>query len=139
LYNAYYLVGWSDNLTWTHGNHTMKAGAYVEWFYRHQKKAVSFNGAFNFATNANNPLDAGYAYGNAIAGVFNNYTESSSAGWMKVNTHSVETFVQDTWKATRRLTFDYGLRVYWIWPITEQEGGMASFVPEPYDPQQRCN
>jgi hypothetical protein len=136
LYNAYYLVGWSDNLTWSRGNHTIKAGAYAEWFYRHQKKAVNFNGAFTFATNANNPLDAGYAYGNAITGVFNSYTESSNAGWMKVNTHSLETFVQDTWRPLKRLTFDYGMRLYWISPITEQAGGMTSFVPGRYDPKQ---
>ena len=135
LYNRYHLLSWSDNLTWTRGKHTWKAGATVEWFYRHQKKTgMTFNGAFNFGTNANNPLDAGYAYGNAILGVFNSYTETSSAGWMKVNTSSVETFVQDTWKPLRRLTFDYGLRVYWVWPITEQEGQMASFVTGRYDP-----
>ena len=136
LYNAYYLVGWSDNLTWTRGSHTLKAGAYVEWFYRHQKKAVTFNGAFNFGTNANNPLDAGYAYTNALLGLFNQYTETSNAGWMKVYTHSVEAFLQDTWRVNKRLTFDYGLRMYWISPITEQAGGMAAFAPGRYDPKQ---
>ena len=136
LYNAYYLVTWTDNLTWTRGNHTLKAGMSADWFYRHQKKAVNFNGVFDFGTNGNNPLDAGYAYGNAIQGVFNNYNETSGAGWMKVNTGSVETFVQDTWKAHKRLTFDLGVRIYWIWPITEQDGQMASFAPGRYDPSQ---
>ncbi|MBI4910919.1 MAG: carboxypeptidase regulatory-like domain-containing protein [Acidobacteria bacterium] len=136
LYNAYYLVGFSDNITYTRGNHTFKAGAYIEWFYRHQKKTVSFNGAFNFGTNANNPLDAGFAYANGLLGNFNSYTESSNQGWMKVNTHSAEGFVQDTWRPMKRLTFDLGVRIYWIWPITEQENGMAAFVPGRYDPTQ---
>jgi hypothetical protein len=136
LYNRYHLLNWSDNVTWTRSRHTFKAGATIERFYRHQKKAVNFNGSFNFGTNANNPLDAGYAYGNAILGFFNSYTEASSAGWMKVNTSSVEVFAQDTWKPLKRLTLDYGLRIYWVRPITEQEGQMASFVPGRYDPSQ---
>jgi hypothetical protein len=136
LYNRYHLLNWSDNVTWTRGAHTLKAGVYVEWFYRHQKKAVNFNGTFDFGTNNNNPLDAGWAYANALQGVFNSYNETTSEAWMKVNTGSQEFFLQDTWKLWKRLTLDVGLRFYWISPITEQQDRFAAFVPSRYDPAQ---
>ena len=136
LYNRYHLLNWSDNMTWTHGPHTIKAGIYIEWFYRHQKKAVNFNGSFDFGANNNNPLDAGWAYANALQGVFNSYTETTSEAWMKVNTGGKEAFIQDTWRPWKRLTLDYGVRVYWISPITEQDNRMSAFVPARYDPSQ---
>ncbi len=136
--NRYYLVSFSDNLTWTHASHILKAGVYDERFYRVQKfsSAPPFNGSFNFGINANNPLDTNYAYGNAILGTFNNYTEASAPSWMHVNMGNTETFVQDTWHATKRLTLDYGVRLYWVSPMTERDGLMDAFVPSAYNPAQ---
>ena len=137
LYNVYRLFNWSDNVTVTRGQHNFKAGVYIEHFFRHQKKAVNFTGSFDFGRNVNNPLDTNYAYANAALGVFNSYTEPTGLGWMKVNTGGFEAFVQDNWKVTRRLTLDYGMRMYWLSPITEQDNKLSGFVRELYDPAKR--
>src|SRR5262249_52904929 len=50
---------------------------------------------------------------------------------------SVEWYVQDNWKATRRLTLDVGMRVYWIQPFYHPEGRIAGFVASYYDPTKR--
>ncbi len=134
IYNRYYLLNWSDNLTVTRGTHTWKAGVYIETFYRHQKKAVPFNGSFDFGRNVNNPLDTNYAYANAILGVFNSYTEISGPAWMKQRTGGYEWFVQDSWRATRRLTLELGMRMHYTLPIVEKDNFLAGFVPERYDP-----
>ena len=136
LFNRYNLFNWSDNFTLTRGPHTFKTGIYVERFYRHQKKAVNFTGAFNFARDVNNPLDTNYAYSNAALGVFSSYSEISGEAWMHVNTGGTEMFFQDNWKATSRLTLDLGLRLYWLSPIPERDNFMAGFVPDRYDPSQ---
>jgi len=137
-YNRYYLVNISDNLTWTHGTHTLKAGGYYEWFYRVQKfsGAPPFNGSFDFGINANNPLNTNYAYANAILGTFNSYTEASAPDWMHVRMTNTEAFLQDTWRPFKRLTLDYGMRIYWVSPITDRDNIMDAFVPSSYIPSQ---
>src|SRR5258706_631830 len=87
-YNRYQIVSLSDNRTWTHGTHIVKGGFYYEYFHRIQKGSTGnppFNGSIDFGTNANNPLNTNYAYGNAILGTFNTYTEVSSPTWMHVS------------------------------------------------------
>jgi Carboxypeptidase regulatory-like domain/TonB-dependent Receptor Plug Domain len=136
LYNRYYVYNWSENLTLTRGSHTLKAGVYVERYLRNQKKIVPFNGSYDFQTNANNPLNTNYAYANAALGVFNSYTEATGRGWMNMRDWDVEWFVQDNWKATRRLTIDYGVRLYWISPLTEADNLISGFVQSQYNPAQ---
>lgn len=136
IFNEYYLYNWSDNFSVQRGAHTFKAGFYIETFFRTQKVAVNFNGAFDFGRNVNNPLDTNYAYANAILGYFNSYTETSGEALVHQRTGGNEFFVQDNWKATRRLVFDYGLRMHYTLPYTETNNLMAGFVPQRYDPAQ---
>jgi hypothetical protein len=136
LYNRYYVFNWSDTLTLTRGSHTIKAGFYLERYTRNQKKIVAANGSFDFQNNATNPFNTGYAYSNAALGTFNTYTQSTSRDWMNMLDWDMEGFIQDNWKVTRRLTIDYGLRVYWITPLVEQSNLIAGFVASQYNPAQ---
>ncbi len=135
-YNRYQVLSFSDNLTWTHGSHIVKGGFYYEYFHRIQKGSTGsppFNGSIDFGTNANNPLNTNYAYGNAALGTFNTYTEVSSPPWMHVSQTNTEAFIQDTWRPFSRLTIDAGLRFYWITPIVDRDNLMDAFVPSAYD------
>jgi len=138
LYNRYYIYNWSNNISWTSGSHTIKGGVYLEYFQRNQKKAVPFNGTFDFGRNVNNPLDTNWAYSNALLGGYSTYTESSDAAWMNVRTTTVEWFLQDNWKVNRKLTLDYGMRFYIVPPLYERDDLIAGFVPSAYDPARRA-
>lgn len=137
LYNRYHILTFSDNITWTHGAHTIKAGIYAEHYRRTQRTTVAFNGNFDFARTANNPLDTNWAYSNASLGAYNTYTEVTQRLLMNEISQSWEWFVQDNWKVARRLTFDFGIRFYVIPPLYERQGRVAGFVPSRFDPARR--
>ncbi len=123
----------TDNLARTLGSHTLKAGIYVDRIWRNAANAVNFNGSFDFGRNVNNPLDTGYAYSNAIAGVFNTYTEASNRPFLHFRLSNVEWFLQDNWKVNRRLTLDLGMRFARILPLFERDDLVSGFAPERFD------
>jgi hypothetical protein len=136
--NRYDIVNWSDKITVTRGAHTIKAGVFAEWFRRDVNQGVAFNGSIDFGRNVNNPLDTGYAYSNAVLGIFNSYSEPSARPRMFARGGGVEWFVQDNWKATQRLTLDYGMRFYWIPPIYDAKDQIAGFVEDRFDPARQA-
>ena len=125
---------WSDNLSKVRGAHILKAGFYIEKTTRNAARASAFNGTFNFDRNVNNPLDANYAYANALLGFFNNYSESDSHPRAHGRFHNVEWYLQDSWRATRRLTLDLGVRFYRIQPTSSTGDDLAVFDLQLYDP-----
>ncbi|MBM3783521.1 MAG: carboxypeptidase regulatory-like domain-containing protein [Acidobacteria bacterium] len=120
----------TNTVTKTMRAHTIKAGFYWDRIWRNADNAVVFNGEYNFGTNANNPLDTGYAYANAALGVFNSYTEASARPFAYFRLSNVEWFAQDNWKVTRRFTLDYGVRWAVVSPLYEDFNNVSGFVPE---------
>ena len=132
-----WLYSFRDNLTWIKGSHTWKGGLYVEKLKNTEGLgsvgAGPWAGQFNFSTDSANPLDTRYAYSNALLGVFRDYTEISDLPEVQAKRYQVEAYLQDTWKASRRLTLDYGVRFLWYKPWSTSLPA-ATFVPERYDP-----
>jgi hypothetical protein len=124
---------YSDNLSKIWGAHNLKAGFYLEYTTRNAARAAAFNGTFSFDRNTNNPLDTNHPFANALLGVVNTYTEADRKLDGHARYKNIEWFVQDTWKATKRLTLDYGLRFYWIQPTLSAGDKLAYFDPNLYD------
>ena len=103
----------NDNITWIKGRHTVKFGGDVYRIREYEGERSKFDSTINFSTDANNPLDSNYSFANAALGNFNSYTESNARYGANERQAIAEWFVQDTWKVTRRLTLDYGMR--WTW------------------------
>nr|MBA3439464.1 hypothetical protein [Pyrinomonadaceae bacterium] len=113
--------------------HNLKAGFYLEYTTRNAARASAFNGTFNFDRNPNNPLDTNHPFANALIGVVNSYTEANRKLDGHARYKNIEWFVQDNWKATKRLTLDYGLRFYWVQPTLSAGDDLAFFDPQLYD------
>src|SRR5687768_14118907 len=124
-----------DNISITRGSHAMKFGFYYERNYASEGPRTVFGGNFAFNADANNPLDTGNAYANAALGVFRSYTEGSNRTTSRNLITLWEWFAQDSWKVTRRLTLDYGLRFSRASPYSFLNGDAAAFVFDRYDPR----
>lgn len=130
------IFDFTNNLTKIVGVHTLKAGVYYERV-RYYSGARGTNwGQFDFSSDTNNPLDTGYAYSNALVGVFRSYQESNTRVETNGRGNTLDWFVQDSWKATRRLTFDLGMRFSWYTPYSDKHNMDSSFEPNVYNPAQ---
>jgi hypothetical protein len=132
LKSADNIIGFTDNITKTHGNHIFKAGVFVERVrYNGAAQGQNF-GTFSFSRDSSNPLDSNYAYSNALLGNFDSYQESNSRIAPTGRATTLEMFVQDNWRVTKRLTLDLGVRFSTYGPYGQKNNVAASFEPELY-------
>jgi outer membrane receptor protein involved in Fe transport len=122
-----------DNMTKTRGSHTIKAGFYAQRSSKPQTSFARINGDINFTSDANNPLNTGHPYANALLGIYNTYQQANNFLNGDYLYWNVEGYVQDNWKVNRRLTLDYGLRVSWYQPQFDQLLQTSAFNPALYD------
>lgn len=132
-----WLTSVRSNVTWIRGSHSVKGGVYFEQSRNSEGNggvgAGPWAGQFSFNTDVNNPFDTNHSFANALIGSFNNYTEIDAFSEVKGRRNIAEFYLQDTWRATRKLTVDYGMRFLWYTPWFSTQPA-AVFVPERYDP-----
>ena len=121
------------NLSKIWGSHSTKFGVYFQKSYKPQSIFASFNGRIEFNDDANNPFDTGYGYANAATGVFTRYTQANKYALPEWVYRNIEWYAQDNWKASRRLTLDYGVRFYYLTPQWDQTLQASNFVPDQFN------
>lgn len=123
----------TDNLTWVKGSHALKFGVFFEHVSRSTARASTFNGSFNFGQTSTNPLDTGNPFSNALTGVFQSYSEANFHPIAHGLNNDIEWFAQDTWKVSRTLTLDYGLRFSLLIPDSLRGQTLSEFNPAVYN------
>jgi hypothetical protein len=124
------------NLTRIRGGHSLKAGVYYQHSTKAQGDFATHNSLISFIDDANNPYDTGFGYANAAIGVFTLYQQASKYAMPEWVYDNLEWYLQDNWKATRRLTLDYGVRFYYLTPQWDQTLQASTFLPDRYDAAQ---
>jgi hypothetical protein len=136
----------TTSLTWVHNNHTVKAGGelVLEGFVAYNKTYANAWITFNQpesglpSTNGQSNLSAqpGFNYASFLLGA----VSGTNNGFIGIPTKSrlgnkaLSGFVQDTWKVTRKLSLDYGLRYDFQTYLKEQYGRIAYYSPEAINP-----
>ena len=126
------------SLTDVKGNHTFKYGSELRIFGYPLLGLTASNGVFNFSPNQTaqpyaqsstiNGGTVGFAYASFLLGLVNTGTVNPAAS-LRTGKHFISFFAQDSWKVTRKLTLDYGLRYdYFTYP-REQYGRQPSLSP----------
>jgi hypothetical protein len=129
----------TDDLTWQKGAHTFKTGILVVRNRKDQNGRPGLNGASYNGTvlfNSSNTRTTGDPFADALLGNYQQYTETSSDPVGHFRFTDYEAYVADTWKATRHLSLDFGLRYQHPGPTYTQANNITSFDPNFYDPTQ---
>jgi len=120
----------NDTLSKVFTKHTVKVGIAIQHRFRANTGNGSAAGSFNFGRNTSNPLDANYGYANSLLGNFTQYSESTSTPLTKDTQVAYEWFVQDNFKASKKLTLDYGVRFAWATPWAQRDGKASNFISQ---------
>jgi outer membrane receptor protein involved in Fe transport len=127
----------NDNLTWVRQTHTFKTGIFYQRSRKDQIAWGNINGQFSFGDEGTSggicpgttSCQLGDPLASALLGDFTSFDQSTArpTGYFRYN--QLEFYVQDTWKATRQLTLDYGMRFAWIPPQYDAKNQVALFNP----------
>jgi hypothetical protein len=125
-----------DSVTKVKGSHVLKAGFYLQSASNASNNQTHVQGDIDFTQASANPLNTGYPYSNALLGVYNSFTQANGKPYQNYLYHDISWYVQDTWKVSRHLTLDLGVRFSWFQPVHNTAGDGAYFDPSAYDPAQ---
>jgi hypothetical protein len=117
-----------DDLSWTHGAHQIKAGFAWYKFAKAQDLQTTPQGDFEFSGNF-----TGFAYADFLLGLASSYSEAALKDERQWNSVSWGVYLEDDWRATKRLTLNLGLRWDGMPHTAEINDQMANFYPASYN------
>jgi len=123
----------SDDLTWVAGRHTLKFGVmYARNRKDQNSRPNSYNGAMNFSASGN-PNTTGDPFADALMGNFSTFAQQSADPVGHFRFDDTEGYVDDTWKISRGLSLELGLRYIRTGPTYTQGNNMVNFDPSLYN------
>ncbi len=124
-----------DSLTYIWGKHTSKVGLTYIRNRKDQNVRSEYDGYINYSADSGNRNNSGNSVADALMGNFRTYREASAdpIGFFRFS--SWEGFVTDSWKLTRKLSIELGLRWQHNRPTYTQANNITNFIPSAYDPK----
>lgn len=127
------------SLTWVRDNHTVKFGFDGYWEAVPMIPYTNTNGAYTFSGNETGVPSLvgttlsggtmGLPYASFLLGQVDTYNIAAVADY-RVAKAQLGFFAQDSWKITRRLTLDYGVRYDYGTPFSEEHNRTVDFFPQ---------
>ena len=114
---------WLDNYSNVIGTHTLKFGGEFHYDQVNVNAIAQFNGSFLFFG-----TETGSDFADFLLGVPSQYNQSQLQPFYGRNKY-VGLYAQDSWRLTKGLTLNYGLRWGRIEPWYEKYNQIATFVP----------
>ncbi|MDR3792292.1 MAG: carboxypeptidase regulatory-like domain-containing protein [Terracidiphilus sp.] len=123
----------NDDLHWVKGKHNFAFGGHFELSKFDVTNVFTSYGTFTFAAVSNKIGSTTYQYPNAFANYLMGFMNGFGQGnFEQVNdrNHFPGIYAQDSWKATHKLTINYGIRWEMFAPWHNRNGVQTSFSPE---------
>lgn len=125
----------TDDVTKVWGNHVIKFGLFGDLNENGQEGSWTENPGINFGASNQNPSNSNSGLANTLLGNYTTVSQSSIYAFGHFHFFQYEGYAQDTWKATPRLTLDYGVRYEFIGPTyTVSPYHQYYFEPNFYNP-----
>ncbi len=115
--------GVTENVSWVKGNHTVKVGGFFNYDFKTQTGNWGLEGSINFSPTSSMALDTGNGLANLMLGNYNNFTQASAEVYPWFHFWEMDFYAQDSWKISKRLTIDYGMRLDHMVPTYAVVGG----------------
>lgn len=131
--NRGYSNAGNEDITKIYKNHTFKFGVLVQ--QDHKSEPIgggTYMGAYNFASTTSNPLDSGNGYANALLGVYQTYQQATNRYIPQSWQWTLDFYVQDSWRVSKTLTIEMGLRFDHMGAPFDQSGDTSNFFPSLY-------
>ncbi|MGD0776629.1 MAG: TonB-dependent receptor [Candidatus Solibacter sp.] len=121
----------SDDVTWTHRNHTIRFGADIRRLQSNQLNLGGlYGGAYSFNnTQTNNGSTGGTGYASLILGLIGGYTNTPVEVPNYYRYHYYAGFVQDDVKISPTLTLNLGVRYEVETPRIDKLNYQGTFIP----------
>ena len=125
--NVYQIL---DNVTKVVGNHTLKAGVNFQRIRFSTSQPTQPRGTYNFNgqyTGKQGTANTGYGLADFLTNNMNNAAISNVFTSDDVR-YNRSAYMQDDWKASQRLTLNYGLRYDYSTPYLERHDNQAAII-----------
>ncbi|HEY7335423.1 MAG TPA: TonB-dependent receptor [Bryobacteraceae bacterium] len=148
--NVYSIVDSIASLTWVKGNHTFKFGGNAEFQGSYTITVSNLQGTYGFSSaQTAMPYEVNTSTGTSTANIGANHIGFPYASFLLGAVDNAEVdppsrvrfgkqqwgfYAQDSWKVTRKLTLDLGLRYDYSTWYKEQYGRSANLAPNLADP-----
>jgi hypothetical protein len=121
-----------DNVTKIVGPHNLQFGVYVVDAHKNEipQPTYGVNGQMFF--NSTSAVSSGNAFADLLLGNISTYTQEGAALKMHEEYNIYETFFQDDWHATKRLTLNLGVRFSFYGTYREKNNLAWNFDPDLY-------
>jgi hypothetical protein len=123
-----------DDLTWSHGQHTIKTGFVLVRNRKDQNSRSNYAGVVTFTSSSTAANSSGNALADALMGNFASYQEASDDPIGHFRFTQYQAYLTDTWKVLPRLSLEIGLRYQYAIPWYTQGNNLTNFDPSLYDP-----
>ena len=118
----------TDDWSWVKGKHTIEAGFNLVNSTKRQNKYAQSNGTWNFTGRFTNDPIADYLLGDA-----SQFYQDSSERRPYIHGKIIAPYVQDSWKVSKRLTVNYGLRISYMPLPSAQDQYESMLDPTKYN------
>ena len=121
-----------DNVTKIVGPHNIQFGVYVVNAHKNEipQPAYGVNGLLSFSNTS--AVSSGNAFADVLLGNIGGFTQEGAALKMHEEYNIYETYFQDDWHATKRLTLNLGLRLSFFGTYREKNNLAWNFDPAFY-------
>ena len=122
-----------DDFSKVAGSHTLKFGVQYTRSRKDQNNSgANDNGTVTFNTSATN--SSRNVIADVLLGNFQNYTEGQvDTSWFS-RFHQLEFYAQDSWRVSRKLSVEIGMRYNLVYPIYSDLGNFTTFDTTRFDP-----